>query len=558
MSPLRSVTRASRRGAVGLLAGAVVFGACGGDDAGDDAGTSDATEATDGGAAAATGGGDSNRTLTLAIGGESEDGYDPTLGWGRYGSPLFQSTLLTRGADFAVANDLATGYEVSEDGLTWTVSIRDDARFTDGEPVTAADVAYTFNTAAEGGGVTDVTVLDEAVAVDDTTVELRLERPQSTFINRLVSLGIVPEHAHGDDYARQPIGSGPFELVQWDQGQQLIVQRNDDYYGEQPEFDRVVFLFTDEDGSLAAGRAGEVDMVAVPSTLATGELSGMRLVDVASVDNRGMMLPFVADDGETTASGAPIGNDVTADPAIRRALNLAVDRQALVDGVLEGYGSPAFGPVDGLPWFEPGSVVADADPAAAGALLDEAGWTADGDGVRTKDGQSAAFRLLYPAGDTVRQGLALSIVDMVRPVGIEIEAVGDSWDEIEQRMHADAVLFGWGSHDPTEMYNLYHSSQAGVEYWNPGFYGDEQVDEYLDLAMAAPDQDEANVYWRAAQLDDDGAGFSAPADAAWAWLVNLDHTYYVDDCLDIGDPQVEPHGHGWPITAGITSWRWTC
>lgn len=540
-----------RRAARGAAAGLLALVGCSGDD---DAGTGPAGAPPTGSSGTQAG-----RTLRMAIGGESGDGYDPTLGWGRYGSPLFQSTLLARDADLNVVNDLATGYEVSADGLTWTVTIRDDARFSDGEAVTAGDVAYTFNTAAARGGLTDVTVLEEAAALDASTVELRLRRPQSTFVNRLVSLGIVPEHAHDEGYGRRPIGSGPFEMVRWDPGQQLIVERNDDYYGTPPAFERVVFLFTDEDGSLAAGRAGEVDVVAVPSTLATGELSGMRLVDVASIDNRGLMLPYVPDDGRSTADGAPIGNDVTADVAIRRAINLVVDREALVAGVLEGYGAPAFGPVDGLPWFEPGSAITDADPEAAAALLDDAGWPSSGDGgVRTKGGLPATFRLLYPAGDTVRQGLALAVADMVRPIGVEIEAVGASWDEIDQRMHADAVLFGWGSHDPTEMYNLHHSSLAGVEYWNPGFYADDQVDEYLDLAMGAPDQDEAEVYWRAAQLDDQGVGFGAAANAAWAWLVNLDHTYYVDDCLDVGAPQVEPHGHGWPLTAGIASWSWTC
>ncbi|MEL6307596.1 MAG: ABC transporter substrate-binding protein, partial [Chloroflexota bacterium] len=85
----------------------------------------------------------------------------------------------------------------------------------------------------------------------------------------------------------------------------------------------------------------------------------------------------------------------------------------------------------------------------------------------------------------------------------------------------------------------------------------EQVDEYLDLAMGAPTQEEANVFWQAAQWDD-STGFTTPGDAAWAWLVNLDHTYFVSDCLNIGNPQIEPHGHGWPITANIASWTSTC
>jgi peptide/nickel transport system substrate-binding protein len=486
--------------------------------------------------------------LRLAIGGESEDGYDPTLGWGRYGSPLFQSTLLTRDADLEIVGDLATSYEVSEDGLTWTVELRDDAFFTDGEPVTATDVAYTFTTAAEAGGLVDLTTLEDAVAVDATTVEFHLTEPRSTFVNRLVSLGIVPAHAHGDDYAGAPVGSGPFRFVSWQRGQQLVVERNDDYYGDLPDFERLVFVFTDEDATLAAARAGEVHLAGVPSSLAGHDIDGMTLHAAPSVDNRGIAFPMLPADGE-------IGNDVTADLAIRQAVNLAVDREQLVEGILEGYGAPASGPVDGLPWHAEDSVPVETDLDAARTALDEAGWV-DRGGIREKDGVTASFSLLYPASDSLRQGLALAVADMVAPVGVEIVAEGVSWEEIEQRMHSEAVLFGWGNHDPIEMYNLHHSSLAGEGWWNPGHYADETVDAHLDAALSATTEEEALEHWRAAQVDADGGGFLA--DVPWAWLVNLEHTYFAHDCIDLGPLQVEPHGHGWPITNGITRWQWTC
>lgn len=524
--------------------GMAVLSACGGE------------TAVGGGGAEA---GETPTELRLALGGESEEGYDPTLGWGRYGSPLFQSTLLRRDADLAIEGDLATDWSVSDDGLTWTVDIRDDVTFSDGEPLTADDVAYTFETASEEGGLTDVTALESAEAVDDDTVELTLTEPRSTFVNRLVSLGIVPQHAHGDDYAQNPVGSGPFTFVDWQRGQQLVVQRNDDYYGEAPDFERVVFSFADEDGALAAARAGEVEMAGLPSTLATQTVDGMDWTVVESVDNRGMVFPTVPDTGEETDDGLAIGNDVTSDLAVRRAVNVAVDREALVDGILEGYGSPAIGPADSTPWANTGAGITDADPDEAARLLEDAGWTdTDGDGVREKDGVRASFPLLYSADDSLRQGLALAVADMVEPAGIEIVPEGVSWEEIDRRLHTDPVMFGWGSHDPTEMYNLYHSSMAGVEYYNSGFYANDEVDAHLDAAMAATDEAEANEAWRAAQLDAEGNGFTAPADAAWAWLVNLEHTYLTDDCLDVGTPQVEPHGHGWPITANITEWSWRC
>jgi peptide/nickel transport system substrate-binding protein len=298
-------------------------------------------------------------------------------------------------------------------------------------------------------------------------------------------------------------------------------------------------------------------MAAVPAALATQEVDGTRVIAVDSIDNRGIMFPAVQP-GEN-AEGEPIGNAVTSNVAIRRAVNLAVDRDQLVEGVLEGFGSPATGPVDGAPWYNPDSAIEDDDVDGAIDLLEKAGWNdADGDGIREKDGVEASFTAIYPAEDSLRQGLVLAVVDQVKRAGIEIKAEGVSWEEIDQRLHRDAVLFGWGSHDPTEMYNLYHSRQAGVEYYNPGYYRNPVVDRHLDAALSANDEDAAIEHWKAAQLDADGQGFTAGADAAWAWLVNLQHTYFVSDCLDLGETQTEPHGHGWPITAGITGWSWSC
>lgn len=496
--------------------------------------------------------------IVLAIGGESEEGYDPTLGWGRYGAPLFQSTLLKRDEDLNIVNDLATDYTVSEDGKTWTVTIREDAVFSDGEPLTAADVAYTFNKAAESGGLTDVTQLEQATAVDDTTVELTLKQPQSTFVNRLITLGIVPEHAHGEDYARNPIGSGPYKLVQWDEGQQLIVEANPDYYGEAPGIQRLVFLFVEEDGAFAAAKAGQVQVAAVPQSLAVQTIDGMTLRDVVSVDNRGLMFPYLPANSQKTPDGDPVGNDVTADLAIRQAVNYAVDRQALVDGILEGYGSPAYGPVSGLAWEEPKANIEDAQPDKAKEILAEGGWAdSDGDGILEKDGQKAEFTILYKADDSIRQALALATAEMLKPIGISVNVEGKSWDDIEPLMHSNVVVFGWGSHDQTEMYNLYHSQAAQGDYYNTGYYANQAIDSTLDLAMGAPSEAEAITYWQAAQWDGD-QGATTKGDAAWAWLVNLDHTYFVDECLDIGQSQVEPHGHGWPITANIADWQWTC
>lgn len=497
---------------------------------------------------------DNKDELVLAIGGEPEDGFDPTTGWGRYGSPLFQSTLLKYDEDFNIENDLAEGYEVSEDGLTWTIHIKEDVVFSDGEPLTAEDVVFTFETAKESGSIIDLSNLENVEATDASTVTFTLKEPQSTFIYLLVSTGIVPEHAYDDQYNEQPIGSGPYQLVQWDKGQQIIVEANPHYYGEEPYFKKLTFLFLSEDAAFAAAQAGEVDVVSVPPTFANEEVPGMRLVELESVDNRGIMFPFVPS-GEETENGYPIGNDVTSDIAIRKAINIGVDREALVDGVLEGFGRPAYTVADRLPWWNPDTVIEDNNMEEAKSLLDEAGWIENENGIREKDGLEASFTLLYPSGDQIRQSLSIAFADMIEPLGIDVTAEGKSWNELETLMYSNPVMMGWGSHDPLEIYNLYSSETRGIGYYNANYYSNPVVDEYLNKALRATTQEEANENWKNAQWDGE-TGFSVKGDAAWAWLVNLDHLYFVNENLEIGEQKVQPHGHGWPITDFIENWHW--
>lgn len=492
--------------------------------------------------------------LVLAIGGEPDDGFDPTTGWGRYGSPLFQSTLLKQDQDFNIQHDLAENYEISDDGLEWTVQIRDDVQFSDGEALTADDVVFTFETAAESGSIIDLNNMEKVEKIQNDVVKFTLKEPQSTFIYLLISTGIVPEHLYDENYNENPVGSGPFRLEQWDKGQQLIVTANPHYYGEKPAFQKLTFLFLSEDAAFAAAKAGEVDIASVPPAFAKEDVPGMKLVKLNSVDNRGIMFPFVPE-GEETDEGAPIGNDVTADETIRKAINIAVDREALVDGVLEGFGTPAYTVADKLPWWNPDTVFEDDQMDQAKQMLKEADWVENENGIREKDGMEASFTLLYPADDQSRQSLSIAFADMIEPLGINVTTEGKSWNELETLMYSHPVMMGWGSHDPLEMYNLYSSETRGIGYYNVNYYANPTVDEYMNQALSATSLEEANEYWQKAQWDGE-TGFSAKGDAPWAWLVNLEHLYFIDEDLEIGEQKVQPHGHGWPVTDFIEQWHW--
>ena len=498
---------------------------------------------------------EAKKELVLALGSEPEGGFDPINGWGRYGSPLFQSTLLKRNQDMNIINDLATGYEVSEDGLTWTVSIREDAKFSDGQPLTSEDVVFTFEKLMESSSTVDLTFVDSVTSKSDYSLEFQLKSPRSTFISNLIATGIVPKKSYTSEYYQNPIGSGPLVLVQWDKGQQIIVKPNENYYGQKPNFDKITFLFLEEDAAFAAAKAGQLDMTAIPPSYASQKIEGMKLTEVSSVDNRGIMFPTVKS-GEADADSNPIGNDVTSYLAIRQAINVALDRQAIVDGVLEGYGTKAYSICDKMPWWNEETVTTDNDVDLAKKILADGGWIdADGDGILEKDNIKAEFNLVYPSGDQLRQSLAMVVADMVKPIGINIVIEAKTWDEIEAVLHKDAILMGWGSQDPLEMYNVYSSKMKGVEWYNPGYYENQKVDEYMEKALQARSEEEANEYWKKAQWDGE-TGLSGKGDIPWVWLVNRSHLYLVNDKLDIGKQQIQPHGHGWPITSNIEQWKW--
>ncbi|MDR2394491.1 MAG: ABC transporter substrate-binding protein [Treponema sp.] len=491
-------------------------------------------------------------SLTLAIGGEPDEGYDPCKGWGNHGSPLFQSTLLEFDKDMNFTNDLATGYSVSPDGLAWTFDIRSDAKFSDGQPVTAEDVAFTFNTAKEAASRIDLTRLKLARAVGPTQVVFELNTPFSAFVYTTVFLGIVPQHAYSANYGQKPIGSGPYIFVQWDKGQQLIVERNESYYGAKPLFKRLTLLFLDTDGIFAAVQSGSVD-IAMTAPMLARDIKGYSLLRARSVDNRGIAFPSTKA-GTYSADNLPVGNDVTSDIVIRKALIYGIDRAAIARDALSGYATPAYTVCDGLPWWNPQTRIADNDVSGQKAALDAADWKLAGDGIRVKNGLRASFALNYPAGDSVRQAIALAFAQQARDLGIEVLPKGVSWDDIGLEMYRTPIVFGFGSHSPVETYNLYHSKTATTAFNNVTNVHNPTVDRYLDAAFASLDTEDANANWKKAAWDGT-TGYSNQGDATWCWIANIEHLYYVRDDLDVGNQRIHPHGEGYPVISNIKEWK---
>ena len=498
--------------------------------------------------------------ITLDPGSEPEAGFDPAYGWGageHVHEPLIQSTLTVTNTDLTIGYDLATGYSVSEDGLTWQVTIRNDVKFTDGEPLTAADVAFTYNTVKETSSVNDFTMLDHAEAADDTTVIFHMTRPFSIWPYTMAEVGILPEHAYDSaTYGTEPVGSGRYILKQWDKGQQVILEANPDYYGEAPKMKQVTILFMEEDAAFLAAQSGQVDLAYTSATYSEEEVEGYTLAAYESVDNRGLNLPAIPE--TTDSEGRAVGNDFTSDVLVRRAINIGVDRQEMIDHVLNGYGSPAYSVCDQLPWYNEASEVS-YDPKGAAALLDEAGWVLGEDGVREKDGVQAKMNLLYSNGDSVRQALAADFADQMEELGIICTIEGVGWDTAYDRALSEPLLWGWGAHTPMELYNIYHTIEGntvdGKDMAQYSPYANETVDTYMDQALAESDLVEAYTLWQQAQWDGT-TGVTQEGDIPWVWLVNIDHLYWVRDGLTVAEQKIHPHGHGWSIVNNVDQWKW--
>ena len=504
--------------------------------------------------------GESQVVITMTPSSEPAAGFNPLVGWGageHVHEPLIQSTLITTDNNLNFVNDLATGYECSEDGMTWTFTIRDDVTFTDGVPLTAEDVAFTINGIVSGEAAeADLSMVAEAVATDAVTCELRMVRPNNALLYTLAVVGIVPAHAYGADYGEHPIGSGRYMLEQWDRGQQVILRANPDYYGEKPLMDRVVVLFMEEDASLAAAQAGTADVAYTSASLAGAVPAGYTLLNCASVDSRGISLPCNPAGTDVVVEGDMVyrgGNDVTSDVAVRRALNYGIDREAMIAAVLGGYGRPAYSVGDGMPWSSEAMEVA-TDVGAAERMLDEAGWARGADGMRSRDGVPCAFDLYYAAGDSTRQALAYQFAEQAAALGIAVEPQGASWDDIYTRQYADPVLWGWGSNSPVELFELTYSSGWG----NYAQYENATVDTNLEAAQAARTVEESYPFYQAAQWDEASQTGVAPQGAAtWVWLANVDHLYFEREGLKVAEQKPHPHGHGWSLVNNIDQWSWS-
>ncbi|RPK54736.1 Oligopeptide-binding protein AppA precursor [Streptomyces sp. ADI96-02] len=479
------------------------------------------------------------------------DSLSPLLGYGKDGNSKIFDGLLALDADMKLRPALAVELpRISADRLTYTYKLRPGVKFSDGKPFGAKDVVFTYRTILDektnNPSRTELDAIEDVTAKGEDTVVFTLKYPYAPFAQRTV-LPIAPEHIAGEQdvntgaFATRPVGTGPYVLTKWSKGEKLSFTANPDYWGGAPEVKKFTMaIIKDDDVRATRLRSGDLDAAILPPNLAKGfaDDANRRTYTATTYDYRTVTLPT--------------GNKVAGDTAVRRALDVAVDRQAMVDSILNGAGKPAYGPVPtDSEWFARGTERRH-DLTAAKRILDEAGWKPGKDGVRVKDGVRAAFPLWYLTGDKLRQEHALAYASDAKKAGIDITTEGGTWEVIEPRMKNDAVLAGGGSPaDPDfDQYNLLKSSLAGDGFNNMAWYDNKAVDAAVEAGRRSGDKAERKKAYDTVQRE-------LVKNPGYTFLTHIDHLYVVDKRFGALSTQVEPHDHG--LASGpwwnVEKWR---
>lgn len=379
--------------------------------------------------------------------------------------------------DATPTGGVAESWESSEDKLTWTFTIREGMTWSDGEPVTAHDAAFTFNKimsdpkAAEANG-SYVVNFKKVSAPDDRTLVIETEEPQASMT--ALDVPIVPEHVWSkiedmhdpvtDSIEVVGVGSGPFLIAEYRPNELVRMTANKDYWRGAPAYDELHFIkFENADAAVNALRNGEVDFVNRLTRAQFDSLKNEPNIETNQASGR-RYRELLMNPGARNADGDAIGDGHPAlqDVQVRRAIAMAIDPEVLVDKVLGGYGELPGGLVP--PIYEDYHYVPDEDvrysfdPDAANALLDEAGYWRGPDGVRVdSEGRRLEFRLTGRASEDYAQRASDYIVSWLRDIGIEVtkNLVSDNEvDETTSSGHYDLAFSGWGTNpDPDYILN---------------------------------------------------------------------------------------------------------
>lgn len=416
---------------------------------------------------------------------------------------LFDS-LTKPGKDLSPAPDLATSWEPSKDGLTWTFHLRNGVKWHDGQPFTADDVAFTFNEIVlnkklGANGSSYFKAVDKVEVTGPQTVVFHLNRPFAALPSYLAyNAGILPKHIFaGQDpwkltsfNKENPVGTGPFKMAKYTSGQSVELVANPDYFGGAPLLDRLVFkVLPDPNSQIAQALSNDISIFILDNNAAVDRIKSANNLAIYPEDvTRFYWLSLNQQ------------NPLFTDVRVRQAMLYAIDRPTIIKTVDKGYATIANSPISPAlkTYYTPDVTPYDYNPQKAKELLAQAGWKdTDGDGIVDKDGKP--FRFVMDVG---KKGDLEAVSQMaqqyLKAIGMDVQLNTLEWNALVQKdvvkRDYDATINWWVYPNDPDVLPYFHSSTAGTGNNIPG-YKDKQLDKLLEAGEAAVElKDRQQVY----------------------------------------------------------------
>ena len=454
----------------------VTLAGCG--DGNGSAGTGDAVQA---GVTSTSNAGTSKNTLIFA--GEGQSVLNPLLNNTDDIQSIIFSGLMKYDGNNKPVTDLAESYEYDENTKTYTFHLRDGVKWHDGEDFTADDVVFTYKALTEdeslSSGITsNYEDIKSITAPDKNTVVIQMEQDNAAMLDYF-TIGIIPKHLlegkdlNTDSFNQNPVGTGRYKLVSWDTAaNQITLIKNDDYYGKVPNIENIIFKnVTDENTKATMMQAGEADLVWLNASYASTFKNNpsYNVTEHPSADWRGISLNFKKDFWSKNKDSAAV-------------LNYALDKNAILNAVVEGEGEAAYSPIQTNSMG--GNTNADIYSYNLNKFaqeMEKLGWTKGSDGIYERNGQKFRFNLMVPESEVERVDIAKLAAKQLQSAGIDMKLeVVSGWNYTDY----DAFLAGQAyPYDADALYAALTTNGSG----NSLGYSNQKVDELLESARHETD-----------------------------------------------------------------------
>lgn len=409
--------------------------------------------------------------------------------------------------------------QVSSDGKTYTIKLKETPKWSDGQPVTADDVVYTFKTIANpdvgAPGISSFDKVADSKAIDAHTVQITLKQVYAPFELNALTSPIAPAHvlkdvapkemqnnAYGKDQAKT-VTDGPFKWAEAHQGQYYVLEKDPSYWGKKSHLDKFVYkVYANQQTAVQGLMNGDVDLIdSVPVNLleAVKNKEGLKLAEQPSPAYDYLGFNF---DGKNFPGGkSPFTGQKT-----RQAIAYALNRKGMVDSVLKGHGTLLDGPFlsNGWAYTEGAAVHYDYNVEKAKQLLADDGWKAGTDGILEKDGQKFEFKLQYNSGNARREQTCSIIQQNLKDVGIKVNIEPTEWSAfIQNNVNTgkfQAIDLGWQLSIDPDSESIFSAKYFPPAGQNSGWYKNDKLDQlWVDGYSTADKQQRKQVYAQVAK-----------------------------------------------------------